>query len=38
MLNITVFQTLLFVAAYRLPDGVAAILGATQPLLMLDWA
>jgi probable blue pigment (indigoidine) exporter len=36
VLNIAVFQALLFVAAYRLPGGVAAILGATQPLLVLD--
>lgn len=33
-LNITVFQSLLFVAAYRLPGGVAATLGAIQPLLV----
>lgn len=38
VLNIAVFQALLFVAAYRLPGGVAAILGATQPLLVLGWA
>lgn len=33
-LNITIFQSLLFVAAYRLPGGVAATLGAIQPLLV----
>ncbi|MDF7649970.1 EamA family transporter [Pantoea sp. Acro-805] len=38
-LNIGVFQALLFVAAYRLPGGLAAVLGAIQPLLvmMLVW-
>lgn len=34
-LNITIFQTLLFVAAYRLPGGVAATVGAIQPLLVI---
>ncbi len=33
-LNIGVFFALLFVAAYRLPGGVAATLGAVQPLLV----
>lgn len=33
-LNISAFLTLLFVAAYRLPGGVAATLGAVQPLLV----
>ncbi|MGB7412961.1 MAG: EamA family transporter, partial [Thermosynechococcaceae cyanobacterium] len=33
-LNIGVFQALLFVAAYRLPGGVAATAGAIQPLLV----
>ncbi|QHP54147.1 EamA family transporter [Pectobacterium carotovorum subsp. carotovorum] len=39
-LNIGVFQALLFVAAYRLPGGLAAVLGAIQPLLVmvLVWA
>jgi probable blue pigment (indigoidine) exporter len=39
-LNIGVFQALLFVAAYRLPGGVAATVGAIQPLIvvMLSWA
>ncbi len=39
-LNIGVFQALLFVAAYRLPGGLAAVLGAIQPLLvmLLAWA
>ncbi|WP_261994143.1 EamA family transporter [Streptomyces sp. t39] len=32
-LNIGVFFALLFVAAYRLPGGVAATVGAVQPLL-----
>ncbi|QDD63507.1 EamA family transporter [Herbaspirillum seropedicae] len=39
-LNIGLFQALLFVAAYRLPGGLAAVLGAIQPLLVmvLAWA
>lgn len=39
-LNIGAFQALLFVAAYRLPGGLAAVLGAIQPLLvmLLVWA
>lgn len=39
-LNIAVFQALLFVAAYRLPGGLAAVLGAIQPLLvmLLNWS
>ncbi|MFC0601850.1 EamA family transporter [Streptomyces palmae] len=32
-LNIGVFLALLFIAAYRLPGGVAATVGALQPLL-----
>ena len=40
LLNIGVFQALLFVAAYRLPGGVAATVGAIQPLVVviLSWA
>lgn len=34
-LNIGVFQIMLFVAAYRLPGGLAAILGAVQPIIVL---
>lgn len=34
-LNFAIFWSLLFVAAYRLPGGIAATLGATQPLLVL---
>lgn len=34
-LNIGVFQALLFVAAYRLPGGLAAVVGAIQPLLVM---
>lgn len=34
-LNIGLFQALLFVAAYRLPGGLAAVLGAIQPLLLM---
>ncbi|MCW3818040.1 DMT family transporter [Micromonospora sp. DR5-3] len=34
-LNIGAFFPLLFVAAYRLPGGTAAVLGATQPLLVV---
>src|SRR3989344_8763766 len=39
-LNIGVFQALLFVAAYRLPGGVAAVVGAIGPLggMGLVWA
>ncbi|MBV8647045.1 EamA family transporter [Paludibacterium sp.] len=37
-LNIGLFQALLFVAAYRLPGGLAAVLGATQPLLVMSLA
>lgn len=39
-LNIGAFQALLFVAAYRLPGGLAAVLGAIQPLMVmaLAWA
>ncbi len=39
-LNIGFFQALLFVAAYRLPGGLAAVLGAIQPLLVMGiaWA
>lgn len=34
-LNFSVFWTLLFVAAYRLPGGVAATVGALQPLIVI---
>ena len=34
-LNIGLFQALLFVAAYRLPGGLAAVLGAIQPLIVM---
>jgi len=34
-LNIGVFQAFLFVAAYRLPGGLAAVLGAIQPLIVM---
>ena len=34
-LNFSVFWWLLFVAAYRLPGGVAATVGAVQPLVVL---
>lgn len=39
-LNIGFFQAFLFVAAYRLPGGLAAVVGAIQPLLMMGmvWA
>lgn len=33
--NFAIFWVLLFVAAYRLPGGVAATLGAMQPLIVL---
>ncbi|WP_341644950.1 EamA family transporter [Thauera sp. SDU_THAU2] len=34
-LNIGIFQALLFVAAYRLPGGLAAVLGSVQPLVVM---
>jgi probable blue pigment (indigoidine) exporter len=34
-LNFSVFWVLLFVAAYRLPGGVAATVGAVQPLIVI---
>ena len=34
-LNITGFQSLLFFAAQRLPGGIAALLGAMQPLVLI---
>ncbi len=37
-LNIGLFQALLFVAAYRLPGGMAATAGAIQPLLVTLFA
>lgn len=40
VLNIGFFQAMLFIAAYRLPGGVAATVGAIQPLIVvaLAWA
>ncbi len=38
ILNIGIFQSLLFIAAYRLPGGLAAIVGAIQPLLVIGLA
>lgn len=35
VLNFTLFWALLFVAAYRLPGGVAATVGAVQPLIVV---
>lgn len=37
-LNIGFFQAFLFVAAYRLPGGLAAVVGAIQPLLVMGLA
>lgn len=37
-LNIGFFQALLFIAAYRLPGGMAAVIGAVQPLLIMGMA
>lgn len=34
-LNFSIFWSLLFVAAYRLPGGVAATVGAIQPLIVI---
>lgn len=38
MLNIGVWFPLLFVAAYRLPGGIASVLSACQPLLVIIFA
>ncbi len=38
LLNIGLFQVLLFAAAYRLPGGIAAIVGALMPLLVMALA
>ncbi len=38
VLNIGFFQAMLFVAAYRLPGGIAAIIGATMPLMVIGLA
>jgi len=35
ILNVGFFQAMLFMAAYRLPGGLAAILGAIQPLIVM---
>lgn len=35
LLNFTLFWILLFVSAYRLPGGVAATIGAIQPLIIV---
>jgi probable blue pigment (indigoidine) exporter len=37
-LNIGFFQAFLFIAAYRLPGGLAAVIGAIQPLLVMGLA
>ncbi len=39
-LNLGFFQAMLFIAAYRLPGGLAAVVGAVQPLLVIgmSWA
>jgi probable blue pigment (indigoidine) exporter len=37
-LNFTIFWGALFVAAYRLPGGVAATVGAIQPLIVIGFA
>ena len=37
-LNFSIFWWLLFVAAYRLPGGVAAIVGAIQPLIVISFS
>jgi probable blue pigment (indigoidine) exporter len=34
-LNFSIFWTLLFISAYRLPGGVAATVGAIQPLIVI---
>ena len=35
LLNIAAFQALLFIAAYRLPGGIAAVIGSAQPLIIM---
>jgi len=35
ILNVGLLQTMLFIAAYRLPGGLAAILGAIQPMIVM---
>lgn len=35
LLNFAIFWTALFIAAYRLPGGLAATLGAVQPVIVL---
>jgi probable blue pigment (indigoidine) exporter len=35
VLNFAIFHVLLFTAAYRLPGGLAAVVGAIQPLMMM---
>ena len=35
VLNIGLFQAMLFIAAYRLPGGLAAVLSSTQTLIVL---
>ena len=37
-LNFSFFQTMLFISAYRLPGGVAATVGAVQPLIVIALA
>jgi probable blue pigment (indigoidine) exporter len=37
-LNFTVFWAMLFISAYRLPGGVAATVGAVQPLIVIGLA
>lgn len=34
-LNFSIFWTMLFISAYRLPGGVAATVGAVQPLIVI---
>lgn len=34
-LNISLFWSLLFISVYRLPGGVAATVGAVQPLMVV---
>lgn len=38
IVNIGAFQALLFVAAYRMPGGLAAVVGALQPVIVLALA
>lgn len=35
LLNISIFQAMLFMGAYRLPGGIVAVIGSVQPLVIM---